>query len=228
MSQSKEELRRALVPPSDEPLRPPIFDGAGKAAERLRRLPAWRLARVVAVMPDPVLLQVRVNVLGDGKTLIAATPGLKDGLVRVTPDMAPISTRTRQLTGHALAVNGKVLRFPGADLSKVDLLVGAVLAVDDLGHTLGDGRGMLDLTYALIGLVTRGQQPPQVAVLTDDGQLTSGLPRDKWDVAAQVVVTPTKIQQPGPVPRQPEPGVAGLPKKLITLPVVQGVLALGR
>ncbi len=204
--------------------RPPRFPGAGRAAERLRRLSLWRQARVVAVMPDPVLLQVRVNALGDGKTLIAATPGLKDGLVRVTPQDSPVPARSRELGGHALAKVGKVLRFPRARLGRVDLLVGAVLAVDRRGRTLGDGRGLLDLCYALLRLAGEAEPPPALAVLAADEQIAGELPRQTWDVAAEAIVTPTEVIRPDPAPTQPQPGLAGLPPRLASLPVVRGVL----
>src|SRR4030042_6382390 len=57
----------------------PTFPGQNKAAERLRRLAPYQRAKTIMVPPDQAQLQVRVNALMDGKRLIMATPGLRDG-----------------------------------------------------------------------------------------------------------------------------------------------------
>ncbi len=216
----KSSLRRLL------PSRPPVFARVGRAAERLRRLAAYRKARVVLVMPDEVLLQVRINLLGDGKTLVAATPGLKQGLVRIVPAQVPVARRRRELAGGALFKAGTHLRFPRARLGRVDLVVGAVLAVDRQGHTLGDGRGLLDLTCAILGHL--GCLTPQtpLAVLVHGEQLRDRLPSDSWDVRAGIIVTPDQVLTPRV--EQPHPSLERLPPRLRSLPVVQAVRGLGR
>ncbi len=216
----KERLRRGLGP------RPPVFARSGRAAERLRRLASYRKARVVLVMPDEVLLQVRINLLGDGKTLIAATPGLKQGLVRLVPGQVPVARRRRDLTGGSLFKAGTHIRFPRARLGRVDLVVGAVLAVDRQGRTLGDGRGLLDLSYALLGhLGCLGPQTP-LAVLAGGEQVRDDLPADPWDVRAGIIVTPDEVLSP-PV-EQPPPSLEHLPPSLAALPLVRAVRGLGR
>jgi 5-formyltetrahydrofolate cyclo-ligase len=57
----------------------PTFPGQNKTAERLRGLAIYREARTIMVPPDQAQLQVRVNAIMDGKRLIMATPGLRDG-----------------------------------------------------------------------------------------------------------------------------------------------------
>ena len=211
----KSRLRESLGP------RPPVFARAGRAAERLRRLAAYRRARVVLVMPDEVLLQVRINVLGDGKSLIAATPGLKQGLVRLTPGQVPVARRRRDLAGGSLFKAGTHLHFPQARLGRVDLVVGAVLAVDRQGHTLGDGRGILDLTYALLAHLGALSPHTPLAVIAAPEQLREHLPSNPWDVRAGIIVTPDQVLTP-PV-RQPRSSLDRLPPRLATLPVVRAV-----
>ena len=227
---TKEELRQVLGarweekwPSAGEALRPPAFAGAGRAAERLRRLPQYQMARVIAILPDPALLQARINALGDGKTLIAATPGLKQGLVRIAPDQAPLPSRVQALAGNSLAQTGQVLRFPKAKAGKVDLVVGAALAVDRQGWLLGDGRGLLDLLYALLAhlkAISPARTP--VLVLVDDEQVVKELPHDTWDLRADLVVTPSQvISCPGP---GRAPSLGKLPPALAHLPLVQAIL----
>jgi 5-formyltetrahydrofolate cyclo-ligase len=203
------------------PLRAPDFPQASKAAERLRRQAAYRTARVIAIQPDPVLLQARINALMDGKTLIAATPGLKQGMVRVGPDMVPMAVRNRELTGHAMIKSGRQLRFPAANLGRVDLVVGACLGFDPQGRILGDGRGLLDLFYAMLRHLGMKASAP-LAIIAADEQKVDDLPRQKWDAAANLVVTPGEILQMDQ--QQPLPDLSALPRSLASLPVVRSVM----
>lgn len=227
-AQEKQMMREKLAQRFDQlwpmdqagPLRAPDFPQAGKAAERLRRQTAYRTARVIAIQPDPVLLQVRINALMDGKTLIAATPGLKQGLVRISPDMVPVSARSRELTGHAMIKSGRQLRFPAANLGRVDMVLGACLGFDKRGRLLGDGRGLLDLFYAILRHLGMKESVP-LAVIADQEQQVDTLPRQEWDAAADLVVTPEEALQMDL--DQPVPNLAALPRALASLPVVRSV-----
>lgn len=228
-AQEKQIIREKLVQrfaglwPADQPgpLRAPEFPQAGKAAERLRRQPAYRAARVIAIQPDPVLLQTRINALMDGKTLIAATPGLKQGLVRLSPQMVPVAARNRDLTGHAMIKSGRQLRFPAANLGRVDMVVGACLAFDPKGRLLGDGRGLLDLFYAMLRHLGMKADAP-LAVIAASEQKVDSLPQQKWDAAANLVVTPGEALQLEQ--QQPLPDLTALPRALASLPVVRSVM----
>ena len=137
MMQKKNQLREQLSarwqelwPQELKPGRPPVFEGVGKAAERLRRLKEYRLARVLAVTPEPCLLQVRINTLNDNKSLLSTTPGLKQGLIRVTPPDVPLPLRSRALRGWSLSEAGHQVRLPSSRPGKAELMVGG-----------GPGRG---------------------------------------------------------------------------------------
>lgn len=174
-------------------------------------------------MADPVLLQVRVNALGDGKTLLAATPGLKQGLVRITPQMLAIPLRSRLLRGGSLVQAGKPLRPPADRLGKAELLVAPALAVDARGLLLGDGRGLTDLLHAL--LVSQGVLTPQtpVVVLVDSRQLSADeFPAQPWDLGADLAVTPEEVRRFAP-PLRPRADLEALPPALAALPLVRAV-----
>lgn len=228
-AQEKQIIREKLAQhfgelwPADQSgsLRTPEFPQSGKAAERLRRQAAYRAARVIAIQPDPVLLQARINALMDGKTLIAATPGLKQGLVRVSPDMVPVAQRNRELTGHAMIKSGRQLRFPAANLGRVDMVVGACLGFDSQGRLLGDGRGLLDLFYAMLRHLGMKASSP-LAIIAADEQKMDALPRQNWDAAANLVITPGEVLQLEQ--QQPLPKLAALPRVLASLPVVRSVM----
>ncbi|CAO0822196.1 5-formyltetrahydrofolate cyclo-ligase [Desulfarculales bacterium] len=214
-----------LWPQEAEPPRPPIFEGHNRAAERLRRQPEYLRARAILVLPDPVLLQVRINALQDGKTLLAATPGLKQGLVRVNPGDVPLQTRSRLLRGGSLNQAGQMLRLPQSRLGRIDLVVAPVVAVDRQGVVLGDGRGLVDLLYALLWRAgTLSAQTP-VAVLASPEQIVPKLPRDPWDLEASLVVTSEDVLRYRPTPPDLT-GLENLPPRLAGLPLVKALLAL--
>ena len=203
---------------------PPLFPQRGQAAERLRRLPQYRRARTIAMMPDPVLLQARINALNDGKSLIVATPGLKQGLVRITPDDVPVVRRSRDLRGGAIFQIGHPLRFPRAKVPQVDLLLAPVVAVDEKGNILGDGRGLTDLTYALLRVLGAMDQKAFLAVLAADEQLLAEVPIDPWDAPCDLLITPGRTINTKAAHGQPD--LRALPSKLAALPVVQAVKGL--
>ncbi|MCB2226600.1 MAG: 5-formyltetrahydrofolate cyclo-ligase [Desulfarculaceae bacterium] len=231
---SKDNLRaelgarwNELWPDSGEAGRLPLFPLAGRATERLRRLQAYRLAQTVAVLPSPSLLQARINALNDNKSLLAATPGLKQGLVRLTPQEVPLPARSKVLRGWSLASAGKVLRLPEARAGKAGLVVGAALAVDPAGRILGDGRGLLDLFWALLMRLGAIKAKTPVVVVAADEQVVDELPGDSWDVGADIILTPTRTIQVSGAAR-PEPDLDSLPEALAGLPVVQAVRGMAR
>ena len=176
-------------------LRPPDFPQTSQAAERLRRHPAYRQAQAIVVMPEPAMLQVRINALLDGKNLIAATPGLKQGLVRLNTNNLPLPRRQALLTGSALAKSGKPIRWPGSKLNRVDLVVGTALASDSRGFLLGDGRGLLDLLMAMLNQMQALTSHTQLVVLQHENQfLDINIPENEWDVPANLVVSPNEIK----------------------------------
>jgi 5-formyltetrahydrofolate cyclo-ligase len=177
---------------------------------------------VLAVGPEPALLQVRINALNDGKALLAASPGLKQGLVRLTPDMVPLAARSRELTGHAMVKAGRRLRLPAGRMGPVGLVVGAALAADQGGRLLGDGRGMLDLFWAILLHLGAASADTPLAVVVDDRQLRERpMPRERHDAAATLVVTPSRTLRQEQT--QPGPELTGLPPALAKLPAVKAL-----
>jgi len=215
-----------LWPESGEPGRPPLFPGAGRAAERLRRLTPYRLTRVLAVGPEPCLLQARVNALNDNKSLLAATPSLKQGLVRLTPRDMPLPTRSKALRGWSLAGSGHTLRLPNSRPGKAEMLLVAALAVDRRGRILDDGRGLIELTWALLMRLRVINSETPVVVLAAEEQIVYELPGGQAGLCADLVVTPAQTLRMAKSLR-PKPTLEGLAPALASLPVVRAVLGRG-
>ena len=77
-------------------------------------------------------------------------------------------------------------RLPPEALASVDLIIAPACAVDTRGVRLGWGRGYFDRTIG--ELATR----PPLAVVVWDDEIFASLPREKHDVPADYLVTPTR------------------------------------
>lgn len=171
----------------------PTFPGQNKAAERVRRLDAYSTAQTVMVPPDLAQLQVRVNALMDGKRLIAATPGLRDGFYLLTGLKIGAKNWVRAARSSGIRRYGERLPTRKKSIGRVDLLITGAVAVGPRGERLGKGSGFFDLEYAILrylGCVT--EETPIVGVV-DDAQIRDDIPMDSQDVCVDVVVTPHRI-----------------------------------
>ena len=168
---------------------------AGRAAEILRRSSVYRSAKQVFVAPQPALQQVRINCLADGKALVMATAGLKEGFCFLKPYTVPfrdlafaVSLKGAAKFGHLL--NEKEI----ADLD-LSLLVTAAVAVDRQGGRLGMGSGFFDLSYAILCTMGGVSKTAQVAACIAQEQIVDrGLPMTCWDVPLNLLVTQDEVQ----------------------------------
>jgi 5-formyltetrahydrofolate cyclo-ligase len=91
-------------------------------------------------------------------------------------------------------------------LPTIDLLVFGSVAVTEAGDRVGKGEGYAELEFAV--LRTLGRIPDDVVIATTvhDAQIVEAIPREAFDVALDLVCTPTRVIRPkhrGPRP----PGV---------------------
>ncbi|MBA4358736.1 MAG: hypothetical protein C0405_13535, partial [Desulfovibrio sp.] len=150
---------------------------------------------------------------------------LKQGLVRLTPQSLPLPRRSVELRGHALAGAGQVLRLPQAKVGKVDLLVGPALAVGHDGLVLGDGRGLLDLTWVILLRLGAMEPATPVVVLAAEEMLLPLPPAQPWDLGADLALTPERTLRFA-APHRPDGSLEGLPARLAGLPLVKAVLGM--
>ena len=167
---------------------------SGKAAELLRRQNCYRKARQIFVAPDPVLHQVRINCLMDGKELIMPGAGLKDGFYLLKPYSIPFADLPFAVTMKGLGRFGQRLSQEKVEHLSLSLLVTNALAVDRLGNRLGDGSGFFDLTWAILKSLGGGDLAASVAAVVNDEQiLKKTVPASDWDVPVQIIVTDTEV-----------------------------------
>ncbi|MBW1980306.1 MAG: 5-formyltetrahydrofolate cyclo-ligase [Deltaproteobacteria bacterium] len=181
----------------------PLFPGQNKAAERLRRLEAYRRAATVLATPDRALLQVRLNCLADGKRLIMATPGLRDGFYLLEGQVLRPRTWRRAASSSGVRRFGKKLATTRRAIGRLDMLVTGAVAVSLQGVRLGKGSGYFDLEFAILLSIGSLGEESRIAALVDDLQICSHIPTAAHDVPVDVVVTPSRLIAISPRPLRP-------------------------
>jgi len=165
----------------------PNFEGAEKAAERIRRLKAWKNAAIVFSNPDRAQKPLRQLALVDGKTLIMASPRLKAGFLQLNPESV------KGPEGYASTIRGAFqLGVPATKeiLSRIDLVVTGCVAVDLRGFRLGKGGGYGDREISLLRKLS-----PEAPVVTTvhELQLVDRVPVEAWDSRVDIIATPKRI-----------------------------------
>ena len=168
----------------------PNFVGAEKAAQKLRELPEYKVAKTVFCNPDSPQRPVRKMVLEDGKILVMATPRLKKGFLILNPTLFPRGYIAEASTIHGAFKHG---RSVNPSEVRVDLFIAGSVAVSQDGGRLGKGRGYSDQEYSM--LRDSGSLTPQIPIITTihDLQIVENVPTDEWDVPVNVIVTPTRV-----------------------------------
>ncbi len=161
----------------------PDFSGSEKAAEEVRFLKEWKEANVVFVNPDYAQHKIRENALLDGKTLVMASPRLKQGYVVVLPKDVKNASLASTIKGAFRFGKTMDLHI----IPKPDLIVEGSVAVDLNGNRLGKGGGYGDVEIqALKGAF--GLIP--VVTTVHELQIVEKVPVKEKDEKVSVIVTP--------------------------------------
>jgi 5-formyltetrahydrofolate cyclo-ligase len=171
----------------------PTFPGQNRAAERVRRLEEYALATTVMVPPDRPQLQVRVNAVMDGKRLIVATPGLRDGFYVFERERLRVKDCVRGLRSSGLKRFGAPLDTSLSAVGKIDLVITGAVAVGLNGDRIGKGSGYFDLEFAVLGEIGSVEETTPIIAVVDEVQLRDQLPFEPHDVGVDWIVTPVRI-----------------------------------
>ncbi len=164
----------------------PNFVGSEKAAQRLRLLEEWRRAKVVFVNPDFAQRMVRKYALVDHKTLIMASPRLKEGYILVHAEKVKSLESVASTIAGAFKYGTKV---SVKETPKPNLIVEGSVAVDLHGNRLGKGGGYADEE---IKALKRAFGFVAVATTVHDLQVVEFAPFEERDEKVCVIVTPTR------------------------------------
>jgi 5-formyltetrahydrofolate cyclo-ligase len=171
----------------------PSFPGQNKAAERLRSLTIYQRAGTIMVPPDQAQLQVRINALMEGKRLIMATPGLRDGFYLL--HKGEIKARDWKQAARSSGVRrfGKKLGTTRQEIGAIVLLVTGAVAADLKGGRIGKGSGYFDLEYLILQEIGSVNEQTPICALVDDFQVREEVPMEEKDVAVDFICTPTRV-----------------------------------
>jgi len=173
----------------------PNFEGAEKAAERLRVLPIFADARVVKVNPDAPQKPVREHVLRQGKTLLVPTPRLRNGFLLINPVKSPGMDLGYAATIRGASRYGKSVRLD--DLPKVDLIVAGSVAVSRSGVRVGKGGGYSEIEYGILRELGLVDDETPIVTTVHELQIVDEVPADEHDLTMDTIVTPTRIIDTG-------------------------------
>ena len=171
----------------------PTFPGQNKAAERLRRLEVYQQARTIMVPPDQAQLQVRINALLDGKQLIMATPGLRDGFYLLEKRNIKVKDWRNAARSSGVRRFGRKLETTRSEIGEVDLLATGAVAVGLQGERIGKGSGYFDLEYMILCEIGSVTEATPICALVDDCQVLEQVPMEVKDVAVDFIITPTRV-----------------------------------
>jgi 5-formyltetrahydrofolate cyclo-ligase len=171
----------------------PTFPDQNKAAERLRGLAVYRQAKTIMVPPDQAQLQVRINALLDGKRLIMATPGLRDGFYLLEKGNIKVKDWGTAARSSGVRRFGQQLKATRSEIGEVDLLATGAVAVGLRGERIGKGSGYFDLEYMILREIGSVTEATPICALVDDSQVLEQVPMEAKDVAVDFVITPIRI-----------------------------------
>jgi 5-formyltetrahydrofolate cyclo-ligase len=171
----------------------PTFPGQNKAAERMRGLEAYQRARTIMVPPDQAQLQVRINALLDGKQLIMATPGLRDGFYLLEKGGIKVKDWRSAARSSGVRRFGTRLGTTHQEIGEIDLLATGAVAVGLRGGRIGKGSGYFDLEYMILREIGSVTEATPICALVDDCQVRDEVPMEAQDVAVDFIITPTRV-----------------------------------
>ena len=128
-------------------------------------------------------------VLRDGKTLVMATPRLKQGFLMIDPNYLSKTQFSEASTIRGAFKFGRPVEPTDV---KIDLFVAGSVAVSTDGGRLGKGTGYSDQEYALLKNAGAVSSKTLVVTTVHDVQIVENILRQEWDVPVNVVVTPTR------------------------------------
>ncbi len=201
----------------------PSFDGAEAAGRAVVALSECRGVKSVFITPDNAVAEVRRLLLRQGVDLIVPSYGLHRGFVRVPARSVPASAAPYAGWLDAIEHFGQTLSLDDlAAFGSVDLIVTGASAITMRGLRFGMGDFYLDIEWAIlraIGVFTPGI--PVVAVVHDMELADADLAADPSNIAADVIVTPTRVLRTPPLTRPSALDWSIVPEALARTPTLQ-------
>lgn len=197
----KEDIRRSIwrileergeaLPPKPIVGRIPNFKGAEKAAYLVRSLREYVKAETVFTNPDSPQRPIRELTLRDGKTIIMATPRLKEGFLILNPNNIPRKLYYEASTIHGAFKHGKKLKL--RDVPNIDIKIVGSVAVSLDGERIGKGSGYSELEYGILRELGKIDENTPIITTIHELQIVEKIPQEEFDVPVDYIVTPIRI-----------------------------------
>jgi len=169
--------------------RVPNFEGAEKAAERLKELDEWRKAKTIFANPDSPQKPVRELALRESKVVIMASPRLKKGYLRIEPaDVKGVERAAATIKGAF-----KWGKHVGKKLPKADLVITGSVGVDKQGNRLGKGGGYGDKEIARLKQDKSITAKTPIVTTVHELQIVKAVPSEPHDQKVNIIISPKRI-----------------------------------
>jgi 5-formyltetrahydrofolate cyclo-ligase len=168
----------------------PNFQGAPEAALNLQKTEEWQRSGIIFCSPDSAQREVRENALRDGKTLIMASPQLKEGYLILDPDKVRDQEKLASTIKGAFKFGETLSVFP-----TVDLVVEGSVAVDKNGNRLGKGGGYGDQEISHLFKVEAIHDATPRATTVHECQIVEEVPTEPHDQKLNLIATPRRVMR---------------------------------
>jgi len=169
----------------------PNFVGAEVAAQKLCTTEPFRNAKTVFCCPDSPQRSVRLNVMRENKTLVMASPRLREDFILLDPSSIDPKHYAEASTIAGAYKYGK--RITPSNL-EIDFKVAGSVAVTLDGGRVGKGGGYSDLEYGLLREFDCITEETPIATTVHDIQIVLWIPMDpSHDMPVNIIATPTRL-----------------------------------
>jgi 5-formyltetrahydrofolate cyclo-ligase len=197
----KEDIRRHIWSKMEEthvarfPMpvygRIPNFEGAEIAAKRIAETQSFQRAKIVFCCPDSPQRWIRSIILREGKTLVMASPRLREDFILLEPQRIDPTNYTEASTITGAFKYGR--RVGPSDL-KIDFKITGSVAVTVDGGRVGKGGGYSDIEYGLLREFDCIDEKTPIATTVHDLQVAVWVPMDpSHDMPVDMIATPTRL-----------------------------------
>ncbi|MGB9937001.1 MAG: 5-formyltetrahydrofolate cyclo-ligase [Methanobacterium sp.] len=177
-----------IIPPKSAYGRIPIFKGSTEAAELIITTNEYLESNIIFSSPDSAQIKVREYALKDKKTLIMATPKLKNGYILIKPENVTGVEEYASTIEGAFKAGELIDSFP-----KVDMVVEGSVAVDLHGNRLGKGGGYGDMEISHLFQENVISDKTPIVTTVHKIQILDEIPAEEHDKQINMIVTPKNI-----------------------------------
>jgi 5-formyltetrahydrofolate cyclo-ligase len=185
------EERGEALPPKPIVGRIPNFKGADKAAYLVRSLREYAKAETIFTNPDSPQRPLRELILRDGKTVVMATPRLREGFLILNPNSIPEKLYYEASTIRGAFKHGRKLKI--REIPTIDFKVVGSVAVSLRGERIGKGSGYSELEYGILRELNRIGEDTPIITTVHELQIVENIPQEEFDVPVDYIVTFKRI-----------------------------------